>query len=610
MKKLGKRIKAFVNRTFSTFTVRMSQKPVLMTIIGLVLVNVVVLLISASIARAIDPYNFESFWAALLASGTWLVAPNAVLEIEHMGVQILAFAVLITGMILLTGTIIAVITTSLRAFVAARGEAKGKLNLGNHIVILNYNNEVTAMLIDLMYTKTDDTVIILSDKTREEVQNELAAEMAMLEKKPKAKLKLIVRKGDPDSLAELQDICIQKARGILVMSPDRHNAVNDDISKGGYDVLKLVLKLANFDIDPSCPIGIETDTMEAANMIRQVHKGVPGLRKKGIQVFAHNRKLGQFLALSILCPDLSKVLMDMLSYLGSTFYAISHKDFDEVLLHHSAALPVSVVQDKTYVLSKKPAYAAKKRAIPFSTSRRLSILPHPKRIENLKLFVIGKNKKLDYMLEALTSECTEAEIHQYGTQDIKQFTQDLCSKGDENTVAVILSDDTVAPEHFDANVFLTLADLAQKIDLDKGRFKIIAELLEPDNLKSVEEFHVENIIISTRIISFLATKLLADPKTEQFLEDIFTHSLSGTEDNIDIWVEEAGKLFDFKSDTNAKKFTSTAEFVHAAYYGSDKKLIPLGIVSEKKISYFCNQLDNNQPIELNGSEKIIYAEYL
>ena len=612
-----KKIKAFFKRIFSTFTVRMSQRPVLMTVLILLGINFGILLLAAGIAIPLglelpDGTSYPLYFYSFSVTLRWLVLPNSVLTTTEGNIPLLVLAVIVVvvGMVLFTGTIIAIITTYLRGYIGKRGEAKGKLNLSNHIVILNYNNKVSETLIDFMHAKVGETVLVLSDRTKEQVKDDLANEFAMLKAKPaQKKLKLIVRKGNPSSIAELQEIGLERAGGILIMDSDtvEDYVGNAEISAADYDIIKLVMKLSNLDISPSCQIGVDADTAETVEMIRHLQSTVPSLKNKSIQAFSHNQKLGQFLALSILCPPLSGVLTELLCYSGSSFHAIEESlNPEEYLKNYSGGIPIIESENKLYVLTQCTDLCAKKRTHPHRFNR---LLPPSKLIEDtgkLKLFVIGRNRKSEYMLQVLKSENSSAEIREYEKHEVKRFCEELTSYGDKHSVALILSDDTVPPDKYDSNIFLTLIELSRLVDLQNRPFQIIAELLQPDNEKSIEELKIRNIIISTRIISFLATKLIKDAAAERFYEDIFTHSLA-QDCRFDLWVKDAEYLFDFNVDVS---FSSYSEFVHAAYYGSNKKIMPLGMIKDGKNIFFCTNMDCHRSLVLEKSDKIIYVEYI
>lgn len=171
---------------------------------------------------------------------------------------------------------------------------------------------------------------------------------------------------------------------------------------------------------------------------------------------------------------------------------------------------------------------------------------------------------------------------------------------------MILSEDTPGIQTRDENVFLTLIELNQKFGTQNRPFKIIAEILEPKNQESIEQLNIQNIIVSSRIISFFATKLILDAKSDQFYEDVFTHSLKGAQSQFYIWVDEVKHLLAGEENL---AFRSYAELVNGVYYNSDRKLIPLGMIRDGKITYFCRELDKKRTLTLRDSDSIIYVRH-
>jgi hypothetical protein len=363
--------------------------------------------------------------------------------------------------------------------------------------------------------------MILSSKTKEFIKAELDSEVAALGRKCKSKLKLIVRQGDPTSLQELEDICIDNAKGVLIMSEKENTGTQADLSCADFSVVKLVLKMASIDMDPECPIGVEADTETTADMIRQLKRDIVGLHNKGIQVFSRDKKLGQFLALTITSPKLSGIVNELLRYEGSEFYPSNETDIDELLRTAGSLIPVINMQGKTYVLAESRKDVTKRRLFGYETDRKLKPASTAVSKNKIKLYMIGENRKSEYMLETLKKERPDIQVFKYKTNDTVKFAQDLAKNGDKDTVALVLSDETVAESQYDANVFMMLIELSKHCDIKKRDFKIIAQILDPNNQKALEEFEVQNIIVSNRVISFFATKLLEDPRAEIFYEEIF-----------------------------------------------------------------------------------------
>ncbi|MCL2630502.1 MAG: hypothetical protein FWD49_03125 [Firmicutes bacterium] len=587
------KLKAYISKFMSSFTVKMSEKPILMTVVLLLFANLIILAVASVVAIALQADLYANYFTAFASAFRWLILPNSISQIdqsEHFSTLVLAIVVVVCGMILFTGTIIAVVTASLRDYIAKIGGAKGKLNLSDHIVILNYNREVTTILSDLMHSGTDTTVLILSDKTKEFVKEDLASETASMEDPANCKLRLVVRQGNPNNLQDLKEIALEKARGIIVMSAENNNS--------DFSAIKLAIKLSSLDIPKTCPIGIETDCYGSAKTIRQLQQEISGLKDKSIQPFSSRRKLGQFLALTIINPDFSGVLNELLSFKGCEFYPAEGKDIEHYLENYSRVVPV-FASDKTYLLAESPECITQKRIAPYKTDRILPLSKKATAPKEIKLYLIGENNKIEYMLEALKTQKANVKLYSYDINNIEKFAKDVSEQGDENSVAVILSDDTAPPENHDLNVFLTLIELAKRKNYNERLFKVIAEILEPENQSGISEFHVENIIDSTKIVSFFATKLISDPSAGLFYEDIFSH----TSDFSDFWIDKAENLFDL---TDLKPFNSYAEFVRAVYNGSGKTLIPIGILINGKNEFFCEELDTQRNFTITNNDKIIY----
>lgn len=606
-----KKLMALFRKIRAGFAVRMHKRPFLMTILILISINLLMLVIASVFAIAIDGGAYPNIITAFISSVKWLVTPNSLLDIKNIKILVLAAFVCVVGMVLFTGTIIAMTTNYLRAYIIQKGDAKGKLSLSGHYVILNYNTKILAMLIDLMFNDVDDTVIILSAKSKEFIRDALAAELALVKEKPNSKLNLVIRKGNPFSVSELNDICINEAKGIIVM--ENENAAGGtsaagELSAADYDALKLTLTIAEEDIPDNCPVIIETQSYNTVKIINDVCGTIDKFKGKKFSPFSYNRKLGQFMALSVICPYITNVLYDLLSFIGCEFYAVPPADIEEYLKTHNQSIPVYTL-DKTYVLAESLSKTKVKRNVPFTTERRVAAAEPQENNEPATLLIIGKNKKTEYMLEALRNNAGNVKILTYATEDRKTFLYDLENQQGEKT-AVILSDDTVRPSDYDINVFLTLIDINKKFGA-RAPFKIITEILDPKNQISVERFNISSVIVSNRIISFFATQLITQSDCENFYEEIFTQFKSETfsgagGDDFDVLADDAENVISFEGGMN---FSSCAEFIHAVYYGTDKKVLPLGIIENNENNFFCKDMDKKRNFEIKRTDKLIYVRY-
>jgi len=515
--------------------------------------------------------------------------------------HIIRFIAIMSGTFLFSGMIIAVTTNTLRTYVYNRDSAKGKLRLSSHIIILRYSKEVPAVLTDLMFDQKRQTVLILSNAKKKQIIADLDAAVSALEEKPPHKLNLIVREGDPTSLRELQEVGVERAKGILVMC-DQHTTGDELSETDFFGSLNLVLRLANFNLPKDMPIGVETSTQEAADIMRELRKEIVGLHDKEIQFFSHHKLLGQFMAISTVNADLCNVLKDMLDLSGSEFYNITNTtSIEDYLENYGAGIPTISVNGKLVCLGEDLRSVTKKRSAGFTTDRRLEPYKGTQTKTERKIFVIGENRKYKYFVEAIKSYAPHAVIKHYKTSDVDDFVTEIATQGDENTVVAILSDDAVNGK-YDANVFLTLIELSRVTGVNKRQFKVFAEIIDPSNQKSLERFNVQSLVISTQVVSTFATKLLADAKAIDFYEGLLTNTA-----DMEIWVTPANRVFEMQ---NAQTFATYAEFVNAGYYGSVGgvfKIMPLGIIENGQHKFFCNEMDKEKEFILNPTDKVVYA---
>jgi len=167
-----KKIKSKILKARSLVSIKTYKRPMLFIIMLMIFINIVILLIAAAIALVIDD-TFTSFIDAF-ANGSlkWLLTPNAILEIENPNTLFLAAIVLIIGMVLFTGTIIALTTNMIKEYFQKKKSGSGKIYLNDHIVILNWNNKVPELVADLLNVEDEDvTLVILAKIDKEYVEN-------------------------------------------------------------------------------------------------------------------------------------------------------------------------------------------------------------------------------------------------------------------------------------------------------------------------------------------------------------------------------------------------------------------------------------------------------
>ncbi len=210
----------------------------------MLLINIVILIIAAFIALGIDD-SFDNFFDAF-ANGSlkWMLTPNAILLIDNPNTLILAVAVLIIGMVLFTGTIIALTTNAIKDYFQKKQSGSGKLILDHQIVILNWNNKVPELVADLIYLDQEDVSIVILADINKQVAEKLITNAIKTIKKDKSviNLNILVKNGNPLIKTDLYDISIDKAQTILIMNIDLEQTDQID-DKADLNLIKTILNL-------------------------------------------------------------------------------------------------------------------------------------------------------------------------------------------------------------------------------------------------------------------------------------------------------------------------------------------------------------------------------
>ncbi len=594
------------NKLRSKLTIFVNRHPLVATFLFVFIANLLIVVLTAALMMLLKTGDsrFDTFHSALYESLKWLVNFGGTLSESNHLIRWISIPVGLLGVVIFSGTIIALTTNAFRNYMSIKIEGRGKLKLDNHYIILNYNTKVLAILIEMLYSNVKDTIVLLSDQSRDEIYTAIASEIAVRKQKPTGKLNLIVRKGDPFMHSELTAIGVNKAKGVLIMDKDHAIEKNKELSTSDFEVLKLLISIAELDVKDNCQIDIETESYETVEMINKISKTVDLLKGKSINSFSFNRKLGQFLALSVICPRITGVLYDLLSLSNFEFRTVEKIDLEKYLQENYNSIPIATLE-KTYVLSSSASNVNKKRRAPFITKSRIEA--SKLNIEqDSELFIIGENKRREYLLEYL-AKAEHLSIKCYDTHDRKTFIEDL-KTAKTKKIALILSDDTVEQDQLDSNVYLTLIDLHSEYN-GHPPFKVVAEIINPKNQSSMERFNIFNLIVSNRIISFFAIQTLMSVHSNNFYEELFTHFKDDRKHHFDIWVKEAKHLFDFNG-KHRLVFESKADFIQAAFLGTNKKVMPIGKIEHGNNIYFSENTDEKVKFILNATDHISYVEYL
>ena len=615
-----KKLKSFFLKFKAKKTLRTYQRPLAVTLVTLLLINIAVLCIGSVLALVLDGvyYDYEffqkSFLSAFITNARWMISPNS-LTLLNVGdnrmMMVLAIIIVILGMILFSGAIIATVTTALRTFIDKKSKAKGKIIVNNHFVILNWNSKVPEMIYNLMLKGFKKNIVILSDRNKEYIEAELKSLFLTNEVHEKIKANLIIKEGDSLLRGNLEDISIEEASQICIMAREDMIDVDDDnIINSDLLNLKIVLKLGSFKLKDGCQIVVETQSDETRAQIEGLSHKITSLKKLSITPISFNKKIGQIIAQSLVMPHMSNLYSELFSFEGSEFYSIeSNEEIDEYLKAHNETIPVYKEDKNLFVLAAGEEKLNNKRPEEYTTSRTLEInVEHGS--AQISIFIIGDNSKAKFLLNSLERMQKSSDISfkfkHYDKCQTKELIEDV--KVTEGLKKIlILSDDKVASDSYDANVFVALIELSKVFPVNSEDISYTTELLDSRNLSSVKDFNIQNTIISNKMMSLLITQLALNKKSKRFFEKILTISTSHRASDFDLIIHKACRTVVINEEL---KFESKAELLRTFYNTFEGKRILIGLIQDNQINLLDENQDEKQEIVVRPEDSFIYLKYM
>ncbi|PKK99194.1 MAG: hypothetical protein CVV57_03240 [Tenericutes bacterium HGW-Tenericutes-2] len=600
---MGK-IKDRIARAKSLISIKTYKRPLIYIIMLMIFINLVILSVSALIALSIDD-TYTSFIDAF-ANGSvkWMLTPNAILDIENPQTLALSVVVLITGLILFSGTIIALTTNAIKDYIQKKNSGSGKIHLDQHIVILNWNSKVPELVSDLLFVESKEvTVMILADIDKQYAEKQIVNAIDKIKGiRDIGKMNVLVKKGDPLLKSDLDDISISNAKAILIMNPDQHEHVTKNMSKSDLFVIKTILSLGPLEFQYKPPIVVEIKHIETKEKITTLSRVVEQLHEHAIMPICFDKRLGQIIAQTLIENRIEDVYLSLFSFQGSEVYLLENVDFDLALKEYSHVVPLARSPKGLFVLSLNNAIKNKKsnhEFKPITLKKRKFSESH-----QLEVFIFGKNNKLSFILDSFRQyeaiHGSKFKASWMDENELETFVNEVNSKNTKTTI-LLLSDEVQDEDSLDANVINNLIYLEGH--LTNPNVHIIVELLNPKNDPIVKGFSIKNTIISNKIISLLLSKLALFNETALFYEDLLT--IAPNANNVDsqaIIIENAGSVINEKFPL---VFQSKKQLIESIYHSFNKEMIVIGYYKKNQLMIIEGDLHLKEEIVIQEEDSLI-----
>ena len=682
-------------------SIKVAKNPGTVVLLGILGFNIVFIFLSALVISSFSMSGTEKmgfFQAAFSTVSMILDAGCVSYVIEDIGQANVALAlicliIVIIGMISFTGAVIGYVTNYISGFIDNADSGKSRLKLYGHTVIINWNNRASEIVNDLLYCDEKKTVVVLADGNRDAIEQEINERIAdtvsrendivreNCEDMPffrrhayyrknrfKDTVTVIIREGDTFSTKQLTDICIDKAKMVIILNSSTNggickyeNARIEVASKEGNSrTIKTLMQVSDMTSSRKSldnqKIVVEVTDDWTEDIVKKIisHKQVEG--KCNIIPIRVNRILGRLLSQFSLMPELNQVYGELMSNRGASFYTMEkpfacEKDFiEDHFSDHNSGIPLTVINKngksvcyfvadhasdisvKTSV--KRTGYKAALDLDYRMEHKTVVILGHNNNCKELmrgfesfmaewgdilRVFVIDDQKSLDRMENYAQYPFVQTiSANIYDRYKICSNIESIVSSNDEDTSILILSDDSVCGDDVDENALANLVYVQdiintkrkQNPDFDEGSIDVIVEIIDPKHHDVVENYSVNNVVISNRYVSKMLTQLAEKENIYDFYSDILTYDTSdGKFESKEVYAKKVSSLF-----TELPGPCTADELVRAVYDASTKgeraqtlnnPVIVLGYVAgDGRVKLFAGDLRNIN-ITLTERDKLV-----
>lgn len=590
-----------MNRFKKWLSIQKNKNARLIILAGIILFNLLLWLVSSILTYIITPGSFSGAAEALWDTGiTWMLDPGFYDATASVPVRLVAITVIIISMITFSGGIIGYVASLFSSIIENAERGKGKLYIFDHILILNWNTKALDLITDYLYDDSVTNVVILSDRDKSEIETLISRKMYEIgeDKNTKAKLNVIVKYGDILSKSDLSDVCIEKARSIIILSSE-----NGDKSPEEADMttLKAIMLTANIKLDAEQKIIVEACKEETVKIIREKIAKNLGLEKQIIPILP-NEMMGRLIAQTLLFPELNNVYDEVFSFQGAEFYSCGETPVGEFMKCHDKCIPIYNHEGRLYVLSDSAQSIVSKRQLPLKDHRKIDIVKKDIR-KDRNILIFGRNEKLDYILDSL---------HLYELDSGSKVTYTLVKGNDAETIdaslkdikkidsILILSSEHAVKKDYDSDVLLTLLmiqDIAKTYKAD-----IIIELLDPKNYDIAKNYNIRNTIISNKYVSRIMTQLSKSSDLYYLFLDLLSYDENKENaETYELYTYRVDELFNETSVT----FDSPADMINSCYFSSGGAIIVIGMVKNGETIIFEGNLDKTECISLSSADMLV-----
>lgn len=382
-----------IKERISVFTVK---KPSLAILIAIFCLNLMLFAVAAAIISWLAPKTLAhtDFWSSVYYTISMVLDAGCIsYVIEDIGeasvsLIIVCLGTVLVGMITFTGAVVGYVTSYISNFIDNSKSGNRVLKASGHTVILNWNSRASEIINDLLFTKKQETVVVLASQNAGEIEQEINERLTStlreeqrqvnlesrqyvglkrilyrIKHRPKNMVTVIVREGETYSSRQLNDISILQAASIILLTKEYQNELcrygvherAERLEKGNTNTIKTLVQVAEMtsreESADNQTIIVEVEDNWTAKLVNQIILHKEKLAKCHIIPVHVNKVLGQILSQFSIMPELNTVYSELFSNRGAEFFFKQQKWENDVtdalrqyMLSHSCAIPLTIMQ--------------------------------------------------------------------------------------------------------------------------------------------------------------------------------------------------------------------------------------------------------------------------
>lgn len=588
----------FIKRYLS---IAKEKHPRTLILLVIIVFNIFLWFSSSLLAYFLSPSHYGDILSSLWQSGiTWMLEPGFYDPSVDYSIRVLSIIVILTSMITFSGGIIGYVASLFSSIIENAESGQNELYIYDHILILNWNPKALELITDYCFDEETTHIVVLSSHDKKAIEAEIEKKLYDLTGQKHKKIHVIVRQGDVLSKKDLQDNHIEDCKTIIILDDEKTEIEN--VKHQDIFAIKSLMLLNQFDIKPKQTIIVEIKSILSKHMIDTYISKNMKLSSQIIPILP-DELMGRLIAQTILMPILNEVYAELFSFKGAEFYSTNQTDPLEYMKTHPKAIPIYELNNQLFILSESYQSTLEKRTIPLQDFQKITF-NKDSRYQDRHLVVIGKNNKLEFILDSIYHYERENHTHVFVTliENVEptQIFESL-EKLEKIDTILILSDDELEVKDYDSDVLITLL-LTQDI-VKKHQADVVIELLNPKHYDIAKCYNVTNTIISNEYISHIITQLSKNRTLYPLYQDLLTYDAEDAEtETYEVYAYKAKDIF--KMD-EPLKFSSIALFIYSCYQSSHQEIVVIGLYQANQTQIFKGDLDKQQDIIIEKEDTII-----